>query len=149
MTHKTYNLIESDQNGDQLEVKSYETRFEAVQAMATRLMADDTTQPQNFRIEEVHQVDEEATLMDIANKIANDLKDFGCNLDVRSYLTDGSGFVELYEAIYQYPSMSRLVLQHIFDLIDEFNAGLEGYEVLMSITHECAIRLILSKKENK
>lgn len=51
MTHKTYNLIESDQNGDQLEVKSYETRFEAVQAMATRLMVDDTTQPQNFRIE--------------------------------------------------------------------------------------------------
>ncbi len=52
MTHKTYNLIESDQNGDQLEVKSYDTRFEAVQVMATRLMADDTTQPQNFRIEE-------------------------------------------------------------------------------------------------
>lgn len=51
MTAKTYNLIESDQNGDQLEVKSYDTRFEAVQVMATRLMADDTTQPQNFRIE--------------------------------------------------------------------------------------------------
>lgn len=51
MTTKTYNLIESDQNGDQLEIKSYDTRFEAVQAMATRLMADDTTQPQNFRIE--------------------------------------------------------------------------------------------------
>lgn len=149
MKHKTYNLIESDQNGDQLEVKSYETRFEAVQAMATRLMVDDTTQPQNFRIEEAYQVDEEATLMDIANKIANDLKDFVCNLDVRSYLTGGSGFVELHETIYQYPSMSRPVVQHIFDLIDEYNADLRDYEVLMSITHECAIRLILSKKENK
>lgn len=53
MTTKTYNLIESDQNGAQLEVKSYDTRFEAVQAMATRLTTDDTTQPQNFRIEEV------------------------------------------------------------------------------------------------
>lgn len=52
MTTKTYNLIEIDQNGDQLEVKSYGTRFEAVQAMATRLTTDDTTQPQNFRIEE-------------------------------------------------------------------------------------------------
>ena len=51
MTTKTYNLIETDQNGDQLEVKSYGTRFEAVNAMATRLMVDDTTQPQNFRIE--------------------------------------------------------------------------------------------------
>lgn len=146
MTHKTYNLIESDQNGDQLEVKSYDTRFEAVQVMAMRLVADDTTQPQNFRIEEVYQVDEEETLMDIANKIANDLKDFGCNLVVHSYLNNGSGFVELHETKYQYPSMSRLVLQRIFDLIDEFNADLGDYEVLMSITHECAIRLILSKK---
>ena len=145
MTTKTYNLIEIDENGNQLEVKSYDTRFEAVQAMAMRLIADDTTQPQNFRIEVVEQVDEEATLMDIANKIAEGMKMFALNLEVKPY----SGLVELHESKYQFPSLSRPVVQHIFELIDKFNAGLEGYEVLMSITHECAIRLILSKKENE
>ena len=74
MTTKTYNLIESDQNGDQLEVKSYDTRFEAVNAMATRLMADDTTQPQNFRIEEVEVKSETELLVE---ELVAKLKKYG------------------------------------------------------------------------
>ena len=153
MTTKTYNLIETDQNGDQLEVKSYGTRFEAVQAMATRLMADDTTQPQNFRIEEAEQVDEEAVVMETANKVVKLLPIYGDKFEIKSLFMGGSGFVEIHYADQKYPSLSRYQLERLFNVIDEVNAELpEGYEAFANINHECAIRIMLStpkKGENK
>lgn len=144
MTTKTYNLIESDQNGDQLEVKSYDTRFEAVQAMATRLMADDTTQPQNFRIEEAYQVDEEATLMDAAAKIAKALEVFCYRSEIKPYFSDDSGFVELRNKA-QSLTMSNIVLKHLFATVNEVNAGLpEGHEVEFIISKNLNISIFMS-----
>ena len=144
MTHKTYNLIESDQNGDQLEVKSYDTRFEAVQAMATRLMVDDTTQPQNFRIEEVKQVDEEATLMDAAAKIAKALEVFCYRYEIKPYFSDDSGFVELRNKA-QSLALSDTVLKRLFATVDEVNADLpKGCEVWFNITNSLNIRIFMS-----
>lgn len=146
MTHKTYNLIESDQNGDQLEVKSYETRFEAVQAMATRLTTDDTTQPQNFRIEVAEQVDGEATLMDAAAKIANALELFGNNYEIKPYFSDDSGFVELQNKA-QSSIMSDIVLGRIFATVDEVNAELpEGNEVWFTVSDNLTITLYMRNR---
>lgn len=144
MTTKTYNLIESDQNGEQLEVKSYDTRFEAVQAMATRLMADDTTQPQNFSIEVAEQVDEEATLMDAAAKIANALEQFCYSYEIKPYFSDGSGFVELQNKA-QSSIMSNIVLKRLFATVDEVNAELpEVYEVEFNISKNLNISIFMS-----
>ncbi len=122
-----------------------DNRADAIAYITNTLMGNSQINPQDLILEEVEVVDEEAVVMDIANKIAEGMKMFALNLEVKPY----SGLVELHESKYQFPSLSRPVVQHIFELIDKFNAGLEGYEVLMSITHECAIRLILSKKENE
>lgn len=144
MTTKTYNLIESDQNGDQLEVKSYDTRFEAVQAMATRLMADDTTQPQNFRIEVAEQVDEEATLMDAAAKIAKELESFCYSYEIKPYFSDDSGFVELQNKA-QSSIMSNIVLKCLFATVDEVNAQLpEVYEVEFNISKDLNLSIFMS-----
>lgn len=144
MTTKTYNLIESDQNGDQLEVKSYDTRFEAVQAMATRLMADDTTQPQNFRIEVAEQVDGEATLMDAAAKIAKALDPFCYSYEIRPYFSDDSGFVELQNKS-QSSIMSNIVLKRLFATVDEVNAELpEDYEVEFNVSKNLNLSVFMS-----
>ena len=144
MTHTTYNLIESDQNGNQLEVKSYDTRFEAVQAMAMRLIADDTTQPQNFRIEVAEQVDEEATLMDAAAKIAEVLEPFCYRYEIKPYFSDDSGFVELQNKS-QSSIMSNIVLKRLFATVDEVNAELpEDYEVEFNISKNLNISIFMS-----
>ena len=146
MTTKTYNLIESDQNGDQLEVKSYGTRFEAVQAMATRLMADDTTQPQNFRIEVAEQVDGEATLKDAAAKIAKVLELFGNSYEIKPFFSKGSGFVELRKKETSF-EISNIVLGRIFATVDEVNAGLpEGYEVWFTVSDNLTTTLYMRNR---
>ena len=146
MTTKTYNLIEIDQNGDQLEGKSYDTRFEAVQAMATRLMVDDTTQPQNFRIEEAEQVDEEATLMDAAAKIAKALELFGNSYEIKPFFSHGSGFVELRKKATSF-NISNIVLRRILATVDEVNAELpEDYVVWFTVSDNLTITLYMRNR---
>ena len=146
MTTKTYNVIESDQNGDQLEVKSYDTRFEAVQAMATRLMVDDTTQPQNFRIEVEEQVDEEATLMGAAAKIAKALELFCRSYTIKSYFSCDASIVELLNQE-QSLDLSDTVLKRLFETVDEVNADLpEDYVVWFNITDGLNIRIFMSNR---
>ena len=148
MTHTTY-IVQKRVNNEWQQVAEFKIRALAVGHIVEDMSKKWDADPQDYKIVE-KAITEEDALMDIANKIAKDMADFSCHLVVHSYLNDdGSGFVELREIKYQYPSLSRPVVQHIFELIDKFNAGLEGYEVLMSITYECAIRLILSKKENE
>lgn len=147
MTHTTY-IVQKRVNNEWQQVAEFKIRALAVGHIVEDMSKKWDADPQDYKIVE-KAITEEDALMDIANKIAEETKMFALNLEVKPYLNNGSGFVELHESIYKYPSLSRLMLQHIFELIDKFNAGLEGYEVLMSITHECAIRLILSKKENE
>ena len=147
MTHTTY-IVQKRVNNEWQQVAEFKIRALAVGHIVEDMSKKWDADPQDYKIVE-KAITEEDALMDIANKIAEETKMFALNLEVKPYLNNGSGFVELHESKYQYPSLSRPVVQHIFELIDEFNASLEGYEVLMSITHECAIRLILSKKENE
>ena len=143
MTHTTY-IVQKRVNNEWQQVAEFKIRALAVGHIVEDMSKKWDADPQDYKIVE-KAITEEDALMDIANKIAEGMKMFALNLEVKPY----SGLVELHESKYQFPSLSRPVVQHIFELIDKFNAGLEGYEVLMSITHECAIRLILSKKENE
>ena len=147
MTHTTY-IVQKRVNNEWQQVAEFKIRALAVGHIVEDMSKKWDADPQDYKIVE-KAITEEDALMDIANKIAEETKMFALNLEVKPYLNNGSGLVELHESKYQFPSLSRPVVQHIFELIDKFNAGLEGYEVLMSITHECAIRLILSKKENE
>ena len=131
-----------------------DNRADAIAYITNTLMGNSQINPQDFILEEVEVVDEEAALMETANKVVKSLSIFGDKFEIKPFIHhDGEGFVELHEANIKYPSLSRYQIERIYKVIDEVSAELpEGYEVFANINHECAIRIMLStpkKEENK
>ena len=130
-----------------------DNRADAIAFITNTLMGNSQINPQDLILEEVEVVDEEAALMETANKVVKSLSIFGDKFEIKPFIHDGEGFVELHEANIKYPSLSRYQIERIYKVIDEVSAELpEGYEVFANINHECAIRIMLStpkKEENK
>lgn len=128
-------------------------REDAIAYITNTLMGNSQINPQDLILEEIEVVDEEAVVMETANKVVKSLRFYGDEFEIKSLFLGGSGFVEIHYADQKYPSLSRYQLERVFNVIDEVNAELpEGYEVFANINHECAIRIMLStpkKGENK
>lgn len=128
-------------------------REDAIAYITNTLMGNSQINPQDLILEEVELVDEEAVVMETANKVVKSLCIFGDEFEIKSFFMGGSGFVEIHYADQKYPILSRYQLERVFNVIDEVNAELpEGYETFANINHECAIRIMLStpkKGENK
>lgn len=128
-------------------------REDAIAYITNTLLGNSQINPQDLILEEVEVVDEEAVVMETANKVVKSLRIYGDKFEIKSLFMGGSGFVEIHYADQKYPSLSRYQLEQVFNVIDEVNAELpEGYEAFANINHECAIRIMLStpkKEENK
>ena len=147
----TKKIIVSERvNNEWRTLGSFEDRKTALNGIATKLNNDEDADPQNFKIEVVEDVNEEAVLMETAGRVVNEMAIFLKPLEIKKLMVDGSGFVELIQPG-KYPSLSIVEVQKLFKVLDGVNAELpEGYEVFFSISHECAIRLFLhTPKEDK
>ena len=130
-----------------------DNRADAIAYITNTLLGNSQINPQDLILEEVEVVDEEAVVMETANKVVKSLVIYGDKFEIKSFFMGGAGFAEIHYADQKYPSLSRYQLERVFNVIDEVSAELpEGYEVFANINHECAIRIMLStpkKEENK
>lgn len=152
MTTKKF-IVSERVNNEWQNVAEFKIRALAVGHIVEKMSDNKDADPQNFKIEEVEAVNEEAVVMETANKVAKSLGIFGDEFEIKPFFYDGQGFAEVHFANQKYPSVSRHQLERLFKVMDEVNAELpEGYEVFSNINHECAIRIMLStpkKEENK
>lgn len=130
-----------------------DNRNDAIAYITNTLTGNSQINPQDLILEEIEVVDEEAVVMETANKVAERLGIYCNKFDIKPFFYEGKGFAEMRFADQKYPSIGRIELEALFKVMDETSAELpEGYEVFFSISHECAIRLFLStpkKEENK
>ena len=121
---------------------------------AMRLIADnlieDGKDPQNFKVEEVNEVDTFGTLYEVTNTICNRFGYFGITFKTDHLVSKEGDSIELEMTNTQYPSLNSVELGIIFEELADVNLELpEGYEVIFVIDHKCRIRLMMSKPENK
>lgn len=130
-----------------------DNREDAIAYITNTLLGNSQINPQDLILEEVEVINEEAVVMETANKVVKSLRIFGDEFEIKPFFYDGQGFAEVHFANQKYPSVSRHQLERVFKVMDEVSAELpEGYEVFSNINHECAIRIMLStpkKEENK
>lgn len=130
-----------------------DNRADAIAYITNTLLGNSQINPQDLILEEVEVVDEEAVVMETANKVAKRLGIYCNKFDIKPFFYEGKGFAEMHFADQKYPSIGRIELEELFKVMDETSAELpEGYEVFFCINHECAIRIMLStpkKEENK
>ena len=149
MTTKKF-IVSERVNNEWRTLGSFEDKKTALNGIATKLNNDEDADPQNFKIEVVEEVNEEAVLMETAERVVKEMAIFLKPLEIKKFMVDGSGFVELIQPG-KYPSLSIVEVQKLFKVLDGVNAELpESFEVFFSISHECAIRLFLhTPKEDK
>lgn len=142
-------IVSERVNNEWKNITTWNDKANALRAVATSLMDDETANPQNFKIEEVEEVNEKGTLMEAANAIDERLKIFGVTFKITDLYSDDGGFLEMSQ-LCEFPSLSSVEMRCIIELLDGFNLTLpEGCEVFFTITHKCDIRLFLSRNNIK
>ena len=143
-------IVKERVNNEWQNITTWSDKENALRAVATSLMNDENADPQNFKIEEVNDVDTFGTLNEVANNICNRFITFGVQLKIYHLVSKEDSFIELEMTNTQYPSLNSVELGIIFEVVNGINEGLpEGYEVIFVIGHECRIRLMMSKPENE
>ena len=139
-------------NNEWKAITTWNDKENALRAVATSLMNDENADPQNFKIEEVNEVDTIGTLYEVANTIENRFASFSIKFETAHLGDKEDGFLEMEETDTKYPSLNNVELGIIFEVVNGINDELpEGYEVIFVIDHACRIRLMMSKPkpENK
>lgn len=142
-------IVSERVNNEWKNITTWNDKANALRAVATSLMNDETANPQDFKVEEVEEINEKGTLMEAANAIDEKLKIFGVTFKITDLCSDDGGFLVMSQ-LCEYPSLSSVEMRCIIEELDGFNVTLpEGCEVFFTITHECAIRLFLSRNNIK
>ena len=139
-------IVKERVNNEWQNITTWSDKENALRAVATSLMNDENADPQNFKIEEVEEVDTFGTLYEVANTIKNRFACFGDKFETAHLGDKEDGFLEMTMTSSKYPSLNNVELGIIFEVVNGINEELpEGYEVIFVIDHECRIRLILAK----
>ena len=145
-------IVKERVNNEWKAITTWNDKENALRAVATSLMNDENADPQNFKIEEVNEVDTIGTLYEVANTIENRFASFSIKFETAHLGDKEDGFLEMKETDTKYPSLNNVELGIIFEVVNGINDELpEGYEVIFVIDHACRIRLMMSKPkpENK
>lgn len=145
-------IVKERVHNEWLNITTWNDKENALRAVATSLMNDENADPQNFKIEEVNEVDTIGTLYEVANTIENRFASFSIKFETAHLGDKEDGFLEMEETDTKYPSLNNVELGIIFEVVNGINDELpEGYEVIFVIDHACRIRLMMSKPkpENK
>lgn len=145
-------IVKERVNNEWKAITTWNDKENALRAVATSLMNDENADPQNFKIEEVNEVDTFGTLYEVANTIENRFASFSIKFETAHLGDKEDGFLEMEETDTKYPSLNNVELGIIFEVVNGINDELpEGYEVIFVIDHACRIRLMMSKPkpENK
>ena len=145
-------IVKERVNNEWQNITTWSDKENALRAVATSLMNDENADPQNFKIEEVQEVDTFGTLYEVANTIENRFASFSIKFETAHLGDKEDGFLEMEETDTKYPSLNNVELGIIFEVVNSINDELpEGYEVIFVIDHACRIRLMMSKPkpENK
>ena len=145
-------IVKERVNNEWQNITTWSDKENALRAVATSLMNDENEDPQNFKIEEVNEVDTIGTLYEVANTIENRFASFSIKFETAHLGDKEDGFLEMEETDTKYPSLNNVELGIIFEVVNGINDELpEGYEVIFVIDHACRIRLMMSKPkpENK
>ena len=145
-------IVKERVNNEWKAITTWNDKENALRAVATSLMNDENADPQNFKIEEVNEVDTIGTLYEVANTIENRFASFSIKFETAHLGDKEDGFLEMEETDTKYPSLNNVELGIIFEVVNGINEELpEGYEVIFVIDHACRIRLMMSKPkpENK
>ena len=145
-------IVKERVNNEWQNITTWSDKENALRAVATSLMNDENADPQNFKIEEVEEVDTFGTLYEVANTIENRFAIFRIKFETAHLGDKEDGFLEMEETDTKYPSLNNVELGIIFEVVNGINDELpEGYEVIFVIDHACRIRLMMSKPkpENK
>lgn len=145
-------IVKERVNNEWKAITTWNDKENALRAVATSLMNDENADPQNFKIEEVNEVDTIGTLYEVANTIENRFASFSIKFETAHLGDKEDGFLEMEETDTKYPSLNNVELGIIFEVVNGINDELpEGYEVIFVIDHACRIRLMVSepKPENK
>lgn len=145
-------IVRERVNNEWKVITTWNDKENALRAVATSLMNDENADPQNFKIEEVNEVDTIGTLYEVANTIENRFAGFSIKFETAHLGDKEDGFLEMEETDTKYPSLNNVELGIIFEVVNGINDELpEGYEVIFVIDHACRIRLMMSKPkpENK
>ena len=145
-------IVKERVNNEWQNITTWSDKENALRAVATSLMNDENADPQNFKIEEVNEVDTIGTLYEVANTIENRFASFSIKFETAHLGDKEDGFLEMEETDTKYPSLNNVELGIIFEVVNGINDELpEGYEVIFVIDHACRIRLMMSKPkpENK
>ena len=145
-------IVKERVNNEWKAITTWNDKENALRAVATSLMNDENADPQNFKIEEVNEVDTLGTLYEVANTIENRFASFSIKFETAHLGDKEDGFLEMEETDTKYPSLNNVELGIIFEVVNGINDELpEGYEVIFVIDHACRIRLMMSKPkpENK
>ena len=145
-------IVKERVNNEWKAITTWNDKENALRAVATSLMNDENADPQNFKIEEVNEVDTKGTLYEVANTICNRFASFSVKFETAHLGDKEDGFLEMEETDTKYPSLNNVELGIIFEVVNGINDELpEGYEVIFVIDHACRIRLMMSKPkpENK
>lgn len=145
-------IVKERVNNEWKAITTWNDKENALRAVATSLMNDENADPQNFKIEEVNEVDTIGTLYEVANTIENRFASFSIKFETAHLGDKEDGFLVMEETDTKYPSLNNVELGIIFEVVNGINDELpEGYEVIFVIDHACRIRLMMSKPkpENK
>lgn len=145
-------IVKERVNNEWKAITTWNDKENALRAVATSLMNDENADPQNFKIEEVNEVDTFGTLYEVANTIENRFASFSIRFETAHLGDKEYGYLEMEECDTKYPSLNNVELGIIFEVVNGINDELpEGYEVIFVIDHACRIRLMMSKPkpENK
>ena len=145
-------IVKERVNNEWKAITTWNDKENALRAVATSLMNDENADPQNFKIEEVNEVDTKGTLYEVANTIENRFASFSIKFETAHLGDKEDGFLVMEETDTKYPSLNNVELGIIFEVVNGINDELpEGYEVIFVIDHACRIRLMMSKPkpENK
>ena len=145
-------IVKERVNNEWKAITTWNDKENALRAVATSLMNDENADPQNFKIEEVNEVDTIGTLYEVANTIENRFASFSIKFETAHLGDKEDGFLEMEETDTKYPSLNNVELGIIFEVVNGINDELpEGYEVIFVIDHACRICLMMSKPkpENK
>lgn len=143
-------IVKERVNNEWQNITTWSDKENALRAVATSLMNDENADPQNFKIEEVNEVDTFGTLYEVTNTICNRFGYFGITFKTDHLVSKEGDSIELEMTNTQYPSLNNVELGILFEAVNGINEELpKGYKVIFVIDHKCRIRLIMSKPENK